>query len=88
MYCNYLLRVEYPYIVLLISGGHCILAVVRGVDDFLMLGRGLDGAPGEAYDKVLDMRITTCKICKSCISTATIYNDMPYNYVPTRLPGV
>jgi len=38
---------------LLISGGHCLLAVVRDVDDFLLIGRGLDDAPGDAFDKVL-----------------------------------
>ena len=46
-------RVTFPYLVLLISGGHCLLAVVRDVDDFLLLGKGLDDAPGDAFDKVL-----------------------------------
>ncbi|XP_064454667.1 tRNA N6-adenosine threonylcarbamoyltransferase, mitochondrial-like isoform X2 [Ornithodoros turicata] len=45
-------RVEFPYLVLLVSGGHCQLAVVQGVGDFLLLGQTLDDAPGEAFDKL------------------------------------
>ncbi|XP_038077596.1 probable tRNA N6-adenosine threonylcarbamoyltransferase, mitochondrial [Patiria miniata] len=45
-------KIEFPYLVLLVSGGHCLLAVARGVDDFLLLGSTLDNAPGEAFDKV------------------------------------
>ncbi|XP_069790796.1 tRNA N6-adenosine threonylcarbamoyltransferase, mitochondrial-like isoform X2 [Narcine bancroftii] len=44
--------VEFPFLVLLISGGHSLLAVVRGVDDFLLLGQTLDEAPGDTLDKV------------------------------------
>ncbi|XP_030066440.1 tRNA N6-adenosine threonylcarbamoyltransferase, mitochondrial [Microcaecilia unicolor] len=43
--------VEFPFLVLLISGGHCLLVVARGVSDYLMLGQSLDEAPGEALDK-------------------------------------
>ncbi|ESN89869.1 hypothetical protein HELRODRAFT_91302 [Helobdella robusta] len=44
--------ISFPYLVLLISGGHSLLSVVRGVDDFVLLGRGIDDAPGEVFDKV------------------------------------
>lgn len=44
--------IEFPFLVLLISGGHCLLAVARDVDDFLLLGQSLNDAPGEAFDKV------------------------------------
>lgn len=37
---------------LLISGGHCLLAVVQSPTKFLLLGQSLDDAPGEAMDKV------------------------------------
>ena len=30
-----------------------MLAIVRSVDDFLLIGRGLDDAPGDAFDKVV-----------------------------------
>ncbi|XP_054977784.1 tRNA N6-adenosine threonylcarbamoyltransferase, mitochondrial isoform X2 [Sorex araneus] len=45
-------KVEFPFLVLLISGGHCLLALVRGVSDFLLLGKSLDIAPGDMLDKV------------------------------------
>nr|CAD7589593.1 unnamed protein product [Timema genevievae] len=44
-------QVEFPFLVLLISGGHCLLAVAQGVHQFLLLGQSLDDAPGEAFDK-------------------------------------
>ncbi|XP_059558539.1 tRNA N6-adenosine threonylcarbamoyltransferase, mitochondrial isoform X2 [Myotis daubentonii] len=44
-------EVEFPFLVLLISGGHCLLALVRGVADFLLLGKSLDIAPGDMLDK-------------------------------------
>ncbi|XP_026751390.2 tRNA N6-adenosine threonylcarbamoyltransferase, mitochondrial-like [Galleria mellonella] len=44
--------IAFPFIVLLISGGHCLLAVAKDVDEFLLLGEGLDNAPGEIMDKV------------------------------------
>ncbi|XP_074884084.1 tRNA N6-adenosine threonylcarbamoyltransferase, mitochondrial isoform X1 [Buteo buteo] len=45
-------HVEFPFLVLLLSGGHCILAVARGVSDFLLLGQSIDIAPGDMLDKV------------------------------------
>jgi N6-L-threonylcarbamoyladenine synthase len=43
---------EFPYLLLLVSGGHCQLAVVQGVGRYRVLGRTLDDAVGEAFDKV------------------------------------
>ena len=37
---------------LLTSGGHCLLAVSRDVEDFHLMGTTQDVAPGEAFDKV------------------------------------
>ncbi|KFQ19661.1 hypothetical protein N331_02723, partial [Merops nubicus] len=45
-------HVEFPFLVLLLSGGHCILAVAQGVSDFLLLGQSIDMAPGDMLDKV------------------------------------
>ena len=42
----------YPYLMLLVSGGHCQLLIVRGAQDFSRLGGTIDDAPGEAFDKV------------------------------------
>ena len=44
--------VEFPYLVLLMSGGHTQLAAVRGVGDYRRLGSTVDDALGEAFDKV------------------------------------
>ncbi|WP_417206044.1 tRNA (adenosine(37)-N6)-threonylcarbamoyltransferase complex transferase subunit TsaD [Antarctobacter sp.] len=41
----------YPYLMLLVSGGHCQFLIVRGVEDFTRLGGTIDDAPGEAFDK-------------------------------------
>ncbi|PYG30981.1 tRNA (adenosine(37)-N6)-threonylcarbamoyltransferase complex transferase subunit TsaD [Pelagimonas varians] len=41
----------YPYLMLLVSGGHCQFLVVRSAQDFTRLGGTIDDAPGEAFDK-------------------------------------
>ncbi|WP_417605295.1 tRNA (adenosine(37)-N6)-threonylcarbamoyltransferase complex transferase subunit TsaD [Primorskyibacter flagellatus] len=41
----------YPYLMLLVSGGHCQFLIVRGPDSFSRLGGTIDDAPGEAFDK-------------------------------------
>lgn len=43
--------VAYPYLMLLVSGGHCQFLIVRGPEDFTRLGGTIDDAPGEAFDK-------------------------------------
>ncbi len=45
----------FPYISLLISGGHTALYVVRGVGSYDLLGETVDDAVGEAFDKVARM---------------------------------
>ena len=44
--------VGYPFLLLLVSGGHCQLVLVRGVGRYLRLGTTVDDAVGEAFDKV------------------------------------
>src|SRR4051812_22728163 len=44
--------VEFPYLLLLVSGGHCQLLTVDGVGEFDVLGSTIDDAAGEAFDKV------------------------------------
>jgi N6-L-threonylcarbamoyladenine synthase len=43
--------VGFPYLMLLVSGGHCQFLSVEGVDRFRRLGGTIDDAPGEAFDK-------------------------------------
>lgn len=42
---------DFPYLLLLISGGHTQFQLVRGVGDYLRLGTTIDDALGEAFDK-------------------------------------
>ena len=42
---------EFPYLLLLVSGGHCQLLEVRGVGDYRRLATTIDDAAGEAFDK-------------------------------------
>ena len=42
---------QFPYLMLLVSGGHCQFLIVNDVDEFTRLGGTIDDAPGEAFDK-------------------------------------
>ena len=42
---------DYPYLLLLVSGGHTQLLAVNGVGDYTRLGTTIDDAIGEAFDK-------------------------------------
>lgn len=44
--------IPYPYLGLLVSGGHSIICKVNNFDDIEVLGTTIDDAPGEAFDKV------------------------------------
>jgi N6-L-threonylcarbamoyladenine synthase len=46
---------EFPYLLLLVSGGHCQLLAVEGVGRYVRLGATIDDAAGEAFDKVAKM---------------------------------
>lgn len=45
--------VPFPYGLLLLSGGHCLMAVVSGVHQYRLLGQTYDDAAGECIDKVM-----------------------------------
>ena len=42
---------DFPYLLLLVSGGHCQLLEVRGVGEYCRLATTIDDAAGEAFDK-------------------------------------
>ncbi|QGY00179.1 tRNA (adenosine(37)-N6)-threonylcarbamoyltransferase complex transferase subunit TsaD [Roseovarius faecimaris] len=44
-------QLDYPYLMLLVSGGHCQFLIVHGAEEFTRLGGTIDDAPGEAFDK-------------------------------------
>ena len=45
-------RLDFPYLMLLVSGGHSQFVLVRGVGDYQRWGSTIDDALGEAFDKV------------------------------------
>ena len=47
--------VAYPYLLLLVSGGHCQFLAVEALGRYRRLGGTIDDAPGEAFDKVAKM---------------------------------
>jgi N6-L-threonylcarbamoyladenine synthase len=48
-------HLDFPYVALLVSGGHTQLVAVKGVGDYRRLGSTVDDAAGEAFDKVAKM---------------------------------
>ncbi len=48
-------KVDFPYILLLVSGGHCQLLAVEGIGRYRCLGTTIDDAVGEAFDKIAKM---------------------------------
>lgn len=46
---------DFPYLLLLVSGGHCQLLIVEGVGRYRRLGTTVDDALGEAFDKTAKM---------------------------------
>nr|GLL40712.1 probable tRNA N6-adenosine threonylcarbamoyltransferase, mitochondrial [Ipomoea trifida] len=54
-------KLQFPFMALLVSGGHNLLILARGLGDYIQLGTTVDDAIGEAYDKTakwlgLDLR--------------------------------
>ncbi|RWS15996.1 putative tRNA N6-adenosine threonylcarbamoyltransferase-like protein [Dinothrombium tinctorium] len=45
-------QLNFPFLTLLISGGHCQLLLVKHLNQFIQLGQTLDCAPGEMLDKI------------------------------------
>ena len=46
---------EFPFVAMLVSGGHTQLVSVKGIGDYQLLGESLDDAAGEAFDKTAKM---------------------------------
>jgi N6-L-threonylcarbamoyladenine synthase len=46
---------EFPFVALLVSGGHTLLVDVQAVGEYQILGESLDDAAGEAFDKTAKM---------------------------------
>jgi N6-L-threonylcarbamoyladenine synthase len=48
-------NLNFPYLLILISGGHCQILFARNVNDYEKLGETIDDALGEAFDKIAQM---------------------------------
>ena len=48
-------KIKYPYLLLLISGGHTQFLIVKDVNEYEQLGTTIDDALGEAFDKTAKM---------------------------------
>jgi N6-L-threonylcarbamoyladenine synthase len=46
---------EFPFVALLVSGGHTMLVEVKAIGDYRIMGESLDDAVGEAFDKTAKM---------------------------------
>lgn len=46
---------QFPFVALLVSGGHTQLVAVQGIGQYQLLGESLDDAAGEAFDKTAKM---------------------------------
>lgn len=46
---------DFPFVVLLVSGGHTLLVEARALGDYRLLGTTLDDAVGEAFDKTANL---------------------------------
>ena len=67
-------QVSFPFLALLVSGGHCQILLCHGVGDYTILGGTLDDALGEAYDKVRSLG-TDCN--PACHISATAQHIPP-----------
>ena len=45
-------QIDFPFVVLLVSGGHCLLVLAQNIDNWKILGKSLDVAPGNVFDQV------------------------------------
>jgi N6-L-threonylcarbamoyladenine synthase len=53
IFANFITKeIEYPFLALVVSGGHTELILVKEFEDYIYLGGTLDDAVGEVYDKV------------------------------------
>ncbi|MDR0625463.1 MAG: tRNA (adenosine(37)-N6)-threonylcarbamoyltransferase complex transferase subunit TsaD [Holosporales bacterium] len=50
--CRLTQEVPFPFLLLLVSGGHCQFLEVRGLKEYKLLGATLDDSAGEVFDKI------------------------------------
>lgn len=48
-------EIDFPYLTLLLSGGHCQILLAKNIGDYEKIGQTIDDALGESFDKVAQM---------------------------------
>jgi N6-L-threonylcarbamoyladenine synthase len=79
-------EVDFPYLLLLVSGGHCQLLVCANVGRYTRLGTTLDDAAGEAFDKTAKL-IGLCYPGGPAVERAAQRGDPSSFILPRPLRG-
>ena len=79
-------KLEFPYLLLLVSGGHCQLLSVMGPGAYKQLGTTMDDAVGEAFDKTAKMLGLGIPGGPAIEKSASIGNPKRFNF-PRPLKG-
>src|SRR5690625_6267192 len=56
---------EFPFVALLVSGGHTQLVAVQSLGDYTLLGESLDDAAGEAFEDRKSTRLNSSHVAIS-----------------------
>lgn len=78
--------IPFPFLLLLVSGGHCQILVVENVGNYILLGSTMDDAVGEAFDKVAKMLKLEYPGGPKLEILAKMGNEKRYNF-PKALKG-
>ncbi|WP_423807384.1 tRNA (adenosine(37)-N6)-threonylcarbamoyltransferase complex transferase subunit TsaD [Photobacterium damselae] len=68
---------EFPFVALLVSGGHTMMVEVKGIGEYQILGESIDDAAGEAFDK-------TAKLMRLDYPGGPLLSKMAENGTPGR----
>lgn len=84
-------KVEFPYLLLLVSGGHTQLLIAKDVGEYELLGKTLDDAAGECFDKSAKLMGLPYpggpelqKIAEECVNHQAALERFP---LPTPMKG-
>jgi N6-L-threonylcarbamoyladenine synthase len=80
--------VEFPFLLLLVSGGHCQLLIVEGVGRYRRLGTTIDDAAGEAFDKGARLLGLGYPGGRELDLLARDSDPAAYNFPVARVPGL
>lgn len=79
---------EFPYLCLLVSGGNSQLILVRSADDMEILGRTIDDAAGEAFDKCAKVMGLPYPGGPHIDRLAAEGNPAAFKFAKPRIPGL